>query len=88
MSNEFYILLVGFGYVLWRLDRIGKQIEAINADIRMEVAELLGNEERANETLREWKENKQQAAKDTRQMLIFWGVIVAVYVGWQVIKGH
>ena len=50
MSNEFYILLVGFGYVLWRLDRIGKQIEAINADIRMEVAELLGNEERANET--------------------------------------
>jgi hypothetical protein len=87
MSNEFYILLAGFGYVLWRLDRIGKQIEAVSADIRMEVAELLGNEERANETIREWKENKQQAAKDTRQMLIFWGIIVAVYVSWQVIKG-
>jgi hypothetical protein len=88
MSNEFFILLIGFGYVLWRLDRIGKQIEAVNADIRAEVAELLGNQERADETLREWKENKQQAAKDTRQMLIFWGIITALYVGWQFIKSH
>ena len=87
--SEFYILLFcAFGYVLWRLDRIGKQIEAVSADTRMEVAELLGNEERANETLREWKENKQQAAKDTRKTLIFWSIIVALYVGWQVIKSH
>jgi hypothetical protein len=52
--------------VLWRLDRIGRQIEAVSPDIRVEVAELLGNEDRANETLREWKENREQAAKETR----------------------
>ena len=70
--GEFDVLLViAFGYVLWRLDRIGRQIEAVNADIRVEIAEVLGNEERARETPREWKENKQQAAKDTRRMLIF-----------------
>ncbi len=87
--SEFDILLViAFGYVLWRLDRIGRQIEAVSADIKVEVAELLGNEERASETLREWKENKQQATKDTRQMLIFWGVIAALYIGWQIIKGR
>jgi hypothetical protein len=72
--------------VLWRLDRIGRQIEAVSPDIRVEVAELLGNEDRANETLREWKENREQAAKETR--LIFWGVVIALYVGWQVIKSQ
>jgi hypothetical protein len=68
--------------------RIGRQIEAVNVHIRVEIAELLGNEERARETLRDWKESKMQVAKDTLQMLIFWGVIVALYVGWQVIKSH
>jgi hypothetical protein len=74
--------------VLWRVDRVGWQIEAVSADIRAEVAELLANEDRANETLREWKENRQQAAKETRQMLIFWGVVIASCVGWQVIKSR
>jgi hypothetical protein len=87
--SEFHVLLViAFGYVVWRLDRIGRQIEAVNVHIRVEIAELLGNEERARETLRDWKESKMQVAKDTLQMLIFWGVIVALYVGWQVIKSH
>lgn len=87
--SEFDILLViAFGYVLWKLDRIGRQIEAVSADIKVEVAELFGNEEWASETLREWKENKQQATKDTRQMLIFWGVIASLYIGWQIIKGR
>jgi hypothetical protein len=53
MSKFNILLAMALGYVLWRLDRIGRQIEAVNADIRAEVAELLGIEERANETLRE-----------------------------------
>ena len=36
-------------FVVWRLDRIVKQIEAISADIKVEIAELLGNEDRASE---------------------------------------
>jgi hypothetical protein len=87
--SEFYILsAVVVATVLWRLDRIGKQIEAVCANIKVEVAELVGNEERASETLREWKEGKTQAAKDTRNMLIFWGIIIALYFAWQVIANH
>jgi len=88
MSKFDILLLLGFTYLAWRLDRVGKQIEAVSADIRAEVAELLGNEEKAEETLREWKGDRQQAAKDTRQMLIFWGVVVALYAGWQLMKTH
>ena len=39
MSNEVRIvLLIGFGIVLHRLDRLGKQIEAVGVLIRAEVA--------------------------------------------------
>jgi hypothetical protein len=50
-----YLLVAGAAFALswlaWRLDRLGKQLEAVSSLIRQEMAELLGNEDRAREIL-------------------------------------
>jgi hexokinase len=46
--------------LMFRLDRLGKQLEAMGAMIR---ADLARTEEERSEILQEWKETKKQAAK-------------------------
>lgn len=87
--SEFYIVVgVAVFFMAWRLDRLGRQLEAVSVGIKAEVAELLGASGRADEMLREWSEDRKQAKKETRQMLIFWGVIGTLYIGWQLLKTH
>jgi gas vesicle protein len=68
-------IIIGVASVLMlRLDRLGKQLEAVNATIR---ADLARTEEERSEILQGWKEAKKQAAKDERQFWLFWFVVIA-----------
>jgi hypothetical protein len=75
MENWTLGIIIGIAAMLMhRLDRLGKQLEAVNAMIR---ADISRTEEERNEILQEWKENKKQAAKDERQFWVFWFVVIA-----------
>jgi hypothetical protein len=68
-------IIIGVASMLMlRLDRLGKQLEAVSAMIR---ADLARTEEERSEVLQEWKETKKQAAKDERQFWLFWFVVIA-----------
>ena len=75
MSDEhwaiFIIVCVMAIMIMARLDRLGKQVEAVYEMIRFDLART--QDERDNIS-REWQENRQQAAKETRQ---FWNVFGA-----------
>lgn len=75
MSDETGIIIFGLLFVLWRLDRLGKQLEAVCTNIK---AELAPTEERRNEIIHEWKESVRWQNKDSRQA--FWGVVILVIV--------
>jgi hypothetical protein len=69
--------------VLVRINRLGKQLEAVCASIK---EELVPDEDRKQEILREWKETQKEAAKPARQFWFFWGIIAAVILGWLIIR--
>ena len=70
------------GIVVWwfamRLDRLGNQLEAVCAELQIEMAELIGNEERARELRDEWKQNQDEQKKATRRMWIFMAGVIGV----------
>jgi hypothetical protein len=73
MSNTgwTYLLVAGCAW-LWlaaRLDRLGKQLEAVSHLVRQEMAELVGNEDRAKELLEEWTQDQAEEKKDKRRFL-------------------
>ena len=65
-----------------RLDRLGKQLEAVSHLVRQEMAELLGNEDRVEELLEEWRQDRVEQKKANRQFLITWGVVGAGALAW------
>jgi len=65
--------------IMARLDRLGKQLEAVSAIIRSDLAR---SEEERDDVWRAWKENQQKAAKDARQFWTFWGIVGAAALGW------
>jgi hypothetical protein len=85
MSDDHWIIFIIVGVmgtmIMARLDRLGKQVEAVSAIIRSDLARTEG--ERDN-ILREWKENQQQAANDARQFWTFWSIVGATALGWYV----
>jgi hypothetical protein len=85
MSDEHWAIIiivwVMTTYILARLDRLGKQVEAVSAMIRSDIART---QEERDVIMREWKENQQQTAKEVRQFWIFWGIVGAVALGWYV----
>ena len=85
MSNDWtiYVIIGAAFMVLARLDRLAKQLEAVNADIK---AELATNELRAREILSEWREARQEATKEARQFWIFWGIVAVLVVGWTIMR--
>jgi hypothetical protein len=85
MGNDWGVYIFVFimaAIVMARLDRLGRQLEAVSADIRADVART---EDERMEILNEWKEAQKQAAKDNRQFWIFWGIVGAVAVIWAMI---
>jgi hypothetical protein len=83
MSDEHWMIFVVVGVltamIMARLDRLGKQLEAVSALIRSDLAR---SAEERDEIIGEWKDSKQQAAKDARQFWTFWGVVGAAALGW------
>jgi len=80
-----YIIIFGVAtLVLWRLDRLGKQLEAVRDHLLVE----LGNEETASETLRSREWEKRERKKERRQFWIFWGVVLLAVVIWYAVSQH
>jgi hypothetical protein len=65
-----------------RLDRLGKQLEAIGVSIR---ADFARTEEERSEIINDWKEGKKQATRDAWLFWIFWSVVGAVGLIWTVV---
>jgi TRAP-type C4-dicarboxylate transport system permease small subunit len=85
MSNDWtlYVLLFVFAaIILQRLERLGKQIEAVHDSILLEITDEQGRAELLRE--RQW--TKKQAAKEARQFWIFWSVVAAAALVWFAVK--
>jgi hypothetical protein len=67
MSNQdwtpYVLIFLGVGLVVWRLDRLGKQIEAVRDNLLLE----LGNAETQSEVLREreWEKKSERKRRDS-----------------------
>jgi hypothetical protein len=87
MSNEWtiYVLLGCVIVLMFRLDRLGRQVEAVCFDIKYE---LSPSEDRREEMLSERKSMKAEAAKEKRQQLIGGGIVLALLVGWFIFTRH
>jgi hypothetical protein len=79
-----YLLAGGFvvWWFAWRLERLGKQLEAVSYLVRVEMAELVGNEDHARELLEERRQDQAEEKKANRQFWITWGVIGAGAFAW------
>jgi hypothetical protein len=78
-----YAIIGATGLIWWRMDRLGRQLEAVCANIK---AELSPNPERGDEIIREWKENRDEERKTLRHQLIFYGIVFAAFVVWHFIR--
>jgi hypothetical protein len=84
MTNEDWTIItiiVVAALIMARLDRLGKQLEAVCRVIRSDVART---PEERDDIRREWKENQQEAAKAARQFWTFWSIVGAGGLGWYV----
>lgn len=82
MGNDWtlYAIIGATMVILMRLDRLGRQLEAINTDIKVELAP-----QREEEFMREWKTTRAEEAKQRRQFWIFWGIVGALILAWHFI---
>lgn len=88
MGNDWAVYIFVFviaGIVLARLDRLGKQLEAVCVSIR---ADLARTEDERDEIIGEWKQSKSEAAKEARQFWIFWGVVGVAALIWLAVKNN
>jgi hypothetical protein len=79
-----YFLIGGFGW-FWlaaRLDRLGKQLEAVSYLVRQEMAELVGNKERTRELLDESKHDRDEQEKATRPAWMVTALFCAAMLAW------
>jgi hypothetical protein len=84
MSNDWIVYGLGASVFLlmWRLDRLGKQLEAVCAIIRIDLAP---SEARRGKFLTERKQAREDAAKEQRQQWIGAGIVGALLLGWYII---
>ena len=73
----FLTALGGWFWLIWRFEQLRKQLKAVCDALKIEIAQSACNEERANEILRERRENRAEEKRDTLHSLIIWGVIGA-----------
>jgi hypothetical protein len=86
MGNDWSVYIFVFAMaaiVLARLDRLGKQLEAVSTSIRADVART---KEDRQEILDDWKQSRKEAAKDARQFWIFWGIVGVAALIWAAVK--
>jgi hypothetical protein len=86
MGNDWsgYIFVLAMAaIVLARLDRLGRQVEAVSIHIRADISRTA---EEREEILSEWKEAQKESAKDARQFWIFWGIVGVAALIWAAVK--
>ena len=74
----YVVIFLGVALVIWRLDRLGKQIEAVRDNLLLE----LGNAETQSEVLREREWEKKERMKEARQFWIFWAIASLAGILW------
>jgi hypothetical protein len=74
--------ILAWVWLAWRLDRLGKQLEAVSILLQIEMAEVVGNEARANELYEERRQDLAEQKRAKRQFWITWGVIGAGVLAW------
>jgi hypothetical protein len=67
--------------VLYRLDQLSRQVEAVCVSIK---AQLAPDPDGEREILREWKDSQAQAAKERRQAWWGVGIIGALWLAWTI----
>jgi hypothetical protein len=77
-------VLIGLVFIVWRLDRLGKQLQAVRDHLLIE----LGNEETRSETLRDREWEKKERKKEARQFWTFWGAGGLAVIIWYAISQH
>jgi len=77
-------VLIGLVFIIWRLDRIGKQLQAVRDHLLID----LGNEEVRAETLRDREWEKKQRRKDSLQSWAFWGIVGLAVIIWYAVIQH
>jgi len=86
MGNDWgiYIFVFVIGMIVMaRLDRLGRQLEAVCVSIRADVART---EDERDEILSEWKQAKKDARRTSWQFWIFWGIVAGAGLVWAIIK--
>ena len=80
--TAYVVIFAVAALVMWRLDRLGKQVEAVRDHLLLE----LGNEETKSETsrAREWEKNER--TKERRQFWIFWCIVALAALVWYAIS--
>jgi hypothetical protein len=82
MSHQDWVIFLLVFYFIWRLDRLGKQIEAVRDNLLIE----LGNEETRTEVLQDHEWEKKERSKERRHFWIFSGVIVLAPIVWYAVS--
>jgi hypothetical protein len=57
-------------------------LEAVSHLLRLEMAELMGTEEYANELREEWRQDQAAQKKEERRVWTTWGVVGAAELAW------
>jgi hypothetical protein len=88
MGNDWPIYIFVFAIaavLLARMDRLGKQLEAVSAMIR---ADLARTEDDRSEIMSNWKQSQKDQAKEARQFWILWGVVGVAALIWSAITKY
>jgi hypothetical protein len=80
----YVIVLLLAGLIMWRLDRLGKQLEAVRDHLLIE----LGSEETRSEVLQEREWEKKERRKERRQFWAFWGIVGLAAIIWYAASRH
>lgn len=86
MSSDWPLYIFVFAIaaiVLARLDRLGKQLEAVSARIRSDLART---QDDRDAVVSDWKQSQKDQAKDARLSWIFCGVVIVAGLIWNAIS--
>ena len=81
--GTFLLLLAAWIWLVFRLNRLENHMEAACSELQIEMAELVGNQDRAAEILRQWNEQAEKK-KANRTFWIVGGIMVggAAFAWW------
>jgi hypothetical protein len=78
------LIVIAVVLIRARLERLGKQIEAVKVSI---ISECAPTQEQRNDVVRDWQQNRKEERKAARQFWIFWGIIGAALLAYYLLRG-